>query len=379
MDARKQYTDAQKAEYYKRKLQRQRKAVKKANPQQFRKVQKRIPREIRAHTMKPNISDCAQRYIASLVNPFDESLKPCVPSFFPLPSQKVSVWVRSNFALGTTGHGYVICRPTADNDVNISTIHTTSTSVGTNSTVLNSFTNLTTQIMTKNPYPDTEFSTLNRIQARVVSYGLRVRYIGTEDNRNGVVTTIETLERENLNTLTFSQINNFQHATKCVPNSARDWITVAYSGPSQPQDIEFQSVSLPLGSNYPIGAIIVGNAGDTYDYEFWVNLEFAGRNAQGKTASHVDQKGFDVAVAEIKEMANKKSLEVTDAPGIFDRFVNKMSDVGPALIEGGKRMLGIMDMDPSSVLRTALSFITSHGGGLNSMLSSGPPQHLLRY
>jgi len=89
---------------------------------------------------------------------------------------------------------------------------------------------------------------------------------------------------------------------------------------------------------------------------------------QSKTASHVDQTGFDVAVKEVKTVAAGKPVQPTDAPGIFNRFVQGMIEHGPQIYEKGKQLLGVMNLEPSSVLRTALSAIQSQSRRIEPLL-----------
>jgi len=365
---------------YGKKVVKRKQAAKRANPAQYKRVQRKLPREIKRQVMKPHISQCAQEYIASLVNPFDQNLMPCVPSFFPIPSQKSCTWLKGTFALGTTGFGYVLARATLDNDTNASVIATQSTSVGGVLTNLSAFTLLVSAINTNNQYTNTQLVTQENVQGRVVSYGLRVRYLGREDARNGTVMMCETLDREDLNTRNFTGISAFQNATKTVPDADRNWISACFSGPSDPDDIDFRPTGLPLGASYPIVACISGTAGDQYEYEYIQHIEYAGRQALSKTPSHADQKGFDVAIQQVKTVANNKAIEPEkDGPGILSRFVSGMWEHSGAIMEAGKTLGGILSMDPSSVLRTALTGLTqsSRQSGMSGLL--GGSSRLIGY
>jgi len=353
------------------------KAKAKASPQ-YKNVSRKVPMEIRRQVIRPNISKCAQEYIASLVNPFDQNLMPCIPSFFPLPSQKCCTFIKTTFQLGTTGFGYAIARATTDSDANVAMICTTSASVGGAATNLSAFTNLTPILNANNQYNSAALTGAN-VQSRVVSYGIRVRYLGREDARNGTVMMIETLDREDINSRTYNGVALWQNATKTVPSADRDWISAVYSGPSNPDDIDFLPTGVPLGTNYCIGALISGVAGDSYEVEFIQHVEYSGRQALSKTESHTDQKGFDVAVQQMKTVANNKAIEpAQDGPGILTRFVSGMAQHADTIYEGVKTIGGIMSLDPSSILRTAFSALTMGSGrGVAQIYGSEPPRRLL--
>lgn len=367
--SRKTYTAEQKAAYYARKKAARAKARKQGGNQRIR-----IANSVKQQTQKIHIEDCTQEYLLALLNPYD-SYGACIPSSFPLKSQKVHAFRRSTLTLGTTGVGYVSVRACAANDL-VNMICTTVTSVGTTGTVLGSFTNLGGIAMTKLPYSNADF-TAGNVQARLVSMGLRVMYMGREDARQGKISTVETPDHEDVSLLTGSSLSNFENLQRTRP--PQDWVYVNYSGPVRPQDIEFESNPLCLGAEYILCHLIEGAPGDLYDFEFYQNFEYIGRSAVGKTQNHTDTQGYNKVQQVMKTVASEKPIEPSQAPGIISQVVKAIGDNLPQIAGMGRQILGIANLDPSSILRTALGGLQSTSrsipfSNLNDRFIEGRPQ-----
>lgn len=359
--SKREYTPEEKAAY-KKKMQAARKRTGAAKPRVSRQVSRPLKRYLQ-------IEDCTQHYILSLVDPYT-SYGACIPSSFPLASQKVHIFKRGTMVCGTTGFGFVLTGPNMSNDVNCITA-TQATSVGGASTTLNAYTNLLTVPNSKSPFANADF-TANAVQGRIVSCGLRIRYVGRQDAMNGVVQSLEAPDHQDLNPYTFNSLGGFEQQTRKRPDG--DWHYVQYSGPIAPTDIEF--VNTPAFFASGAGFLchsVKGSAGDSYEWELWTNMEFIGTVAVGKTANHVDEQGYGKVLQTVKEVSSKEALAVTQAPGIITKFVNAISAAAPTIYEGAKQIAGIASLDPSSILRQALKGMQSmsHSQTGNRMLAGG--------
>jgi len=348
-----QYTPEQKAAYAKKMKDRRDKARQAGGNQRVR-----VPAQIKRQNAKIHIEDCTQEYLLALLNPYD-SYGACIPSSFPLKSQKVHAFRRQTLTLGTTGVGFVAVRACAANDL-VSMIYTTATSVGTSGTVLGSFTNLGGVAMTKLPYNNADF-TAGNVQARLVSMGLRVMYMGREDARQGKISTVETPDHEDVTALAGSSLANFENLQRTRP--PQDWVYINYSGPVRPQDIEFEADPYSLGPEYILCHFIEGAAGDIYDFEFYQNFEYIGRSAVGKTQNHTDTQGYNKVQQVMKTVASEKPIEPSQAPGIINQVVQAIGDNLPQIAGMGRQILGIANLDPSSILRQALSGLSTLSRG----------------
>lgn len=373
----KQYTPEQKAAYAAKMKKRRQEARKAGGNQRIR-----VPRQVRRQTARIHIEDCTQNYLLALLNPYD-SYGACIPSSYPLKSQKVHAFRRQTLTIGTGGVGYVSARACAAND-GTCLQHTQVTSVGTAGTLLNAFTAINSSTISKLPYSTADF-TAGNVEARLVSMGLRVMYMGREDARNGKIASVEAPDHEDLQALSASSIAGFECQSRQRPPEG--WVYVNYSGPVKPSDIEFVSTPNVLGDQYILNHIIEGTAGDIYDYEFFVNFEYIGRSAVGKTQNHTDTQGYNKVQQVVKTVASEKPVEPSQAPGIVNQVVKAIGENMPGIIDAGKEIVGIMNLDPGSILRTALGGLsiasrqTPFGGlyGSGGMLAPSSSRGLLTF
>lgn len=311
-----QYTAAQKRDYA-RKMKARKALAKKSSG----KGKVRVSRQVRHSINKVHIDECSQKYLLSLLNPY-EQYNACIPSSFPLASQKVHVFNRGTLALGTSGLGYITCQPCIANDALVVTL-TGSTSVGTDNTSINAFTNLSNLTMLKIPYSSADIAARN-IQGRIVSVGLRVRYIGRADALNGLIRSIEEPDHTTLANLTPNQIYSYDQVGTERPSSD-NWTGVNYSGPTTPSDIEFSNIQYPLGAVPFMAHIIAGVAGDEYAWEIYENIEYIGKLAVAKVQNSSDPKGYAKVQETIKGISAMGPVTPKDAPAAINRFTSSMA------------------------------------------------------
>lgn len=319
----------------------------------------RVSRQVRYTSTRVGMEGCSQSYLLSLLNPYD-SYGACIPSSFPLKSQKVHAFIRGEMVVGTGGVGFVLIRPSCVNDVNITT-STTVTSAGTNATVMSAFSNKQAVRMLKLPYASADM-TNGDIQARLVSAGLRIRYTGRQDSLNGTISTVESPDHEDLHSLTPIQLGSYEMMEKVRPGP--DWTFCNYSGPVKPSDIEFTSNTQPLGTDlYVFCHMVNGTAGDTYEFEYYQNLEYIGRSSVGKTQNHTDPVGYGKIQQVVKTQSAEKPLTPYDALPVANTVVRSIAEAIPGMIETGREIVGVMNLDPGSLLRTALQGLTQQSRG----------------
>jgi len=310
-----------------------------------------------ARTQGIHLSGCAQEYLESLLFPFD-ARPSCIPSSFPLASNKVKVITRDTFALGTSGFGFVVVRGlTGQTAVGQKT---KASSAGTALTVLSAFTGVDPINQVNSPYSAAQFAA-NSVEARIVSIGLRVRYTGRDDSINGTCVILEDPDHVDLLAKTFTAAASPDDAIR-VP-VGKQWIQCNYSGPVFSTDTEYRSVENPLGTNYFLGALITGTASDTFEVEIVTNYEAIGNIVHDKTASHSDMQAYGNIQAAVKAATNNSPLTPSDAPSVLTKVAHAIVDNAPALgnmlMEGGKQLLSALQLDPGTLLQQAVQGFTS--------------------
>jgi len=252
----------------------------------------------------PALMGCTKHYLASLLDPTSDSSRgACVPSGYPIASQKVRQFMRGSVGAGTTGVGYVQWTPSWANDVQ-QVFATTNTSVGTLGTVFTAFTNpmlAANGTMTTLPYNSAQ-CTSSFLDSRLVSGCLRVRYTGTEDTRGGIFSLLEEPDHNGLGPITPSQMLSYENCQRIRPSGDGEWATVCWSGPCRQSEVDYSNLAgIPGGK---VIAILIesanGLANASYEWECWINIEYVGSIPTGKTESHVDPSGFSKVTSATK-------------------------------------------------------------------------------
>lgn len=299
------------------------------------------------------VEDCTSMYLLSLLDPTaEESRGACIPSGFPMPSQKVRVFTRGSFNTGTTGDGYIVFQPALVNDLSALSF-TGSSSVGTASTSLAGFTNVSTASFSKIPFSSAQVVTTSAVAGRVVSACLRVRYAGTEASRSGLISGCEHPDHNNLALYSSNEINTFESTYRERPSGDGAWFCVNWSGPSNPGEVEYANLQNYCGTGIAPLAICINGAAAaaSYEYEAWINLEYIGKDTIGKTNNQVDEQGYGNVLQAVKSAAGTKPLTVEAGPSIIEKFGNAIVDNMPQII--GTIGKGIDAFNPGSMMGQA--------------------------
>lgn len=346
-----------------------RKYVKARTPKPVkRRVKKAVGRQGASPSIK--VADCTAEYMKTLLNPFDAPAGACLPAdLFPLPSQKVKTFIRGQCVLGTTGFGFVSTAMGAVNDV-AATNATTATSVMAANTLFSAVTNLSPQNWTQLPFTNADVVTNNLAQARGVALGLRVRYTGTEAARNGILNFFEDQDHASLTNLSYDLVRAQVQTYSCRPNGAGLWDTCLYSGPVNPNEVEFRNVAILSASG---GALLMcaiqGVAGDVYEYEVFQHIEYIGQRSIGKTPSHSDSQSYPKAQEAAKEHAGAKTLSTHDEPSVISSFLRKVVEAVPFVISQGANVMRAIEGDPMALLQ---GFASSAGYVFNQFKGTTP-------
>jgi len=287
---------------------------------------------------KAGMMSCTKKYAASLLDPSgDLSRGACVPFGFPMPSQKARSWIRGTFSTGTTGSGFILYTPTIANDATCIT-YTAATSVGTNATILSSFTNIGSANQTKLPYSTAEIAVSNSVEGRFVSGGLKVRYIGPQNSCGGYSLAIEDPDHVTLAGQTGNQLLQFEAANLRQNSTDGQWHIINWTGPVKQAESEY--VTTPTYSTqsslgiYIDGTFQSGAGGQAlpgpslFEYEAWTNVEYVGRDTTGKTDNEADPQGASTAVSIIKSVQATSGVSAGDEKS-KPIIAAKMYDLNP--------------------------------------------------
>lgn len=215
---------------------------------------------------------------------------PCIPDDFVVPSMKWSQKLRTQFVIGTSGIGYLVASPLCfGSDLGLYA----RTEAGFDGTTISS-----TEVADKvSVFLNHKFPwTYDNVPlVRMVAFGLRARYIGTELNRGGRLMTTATT---NINdTLSGDSLNDLLSRPETESYSCdRAWKSVGY----RPTDIgssQYSRVSQPVttAANCNVVILATGTAGNTYEAEIIIYYEmtsFGDNVISNSTQSHADPIGY---------------------------------------------------------------------------------------
>jgi len=300
------------------------------------------------------IPECTAHYLSTVLDPFDSPAGACLPAdLFPLPSQKLKVFGRGICTLGTGGYGYINCGFALGNDV-VAVNATSASSSMTGGTPLNAVTNVVPGYFTKLPWTTTDI-TNNVVQGRGVALGMRVRYTGREDARNGILNFYEDQDHVQGTGFYYDNIRQYANTYACRPNGNGDWDSIVYSGPITPSELEFRNANY-LGSQAGLlFCFISGVAGDQYEFEVFQHIEAIGIQTTGKTLSHADPNTYAKAQEVLKSEAALTAVQTASKPSIVSKFIKSVVDTLPFVVEQGSNVMKALQGDPMAVLQGAAS------------------------
>lgn len=314
------------------------------------------------------LSPCAKHYVDSLVNPFDGEPGACIPMLPNCPSSKKRYWARGVFSTGTNSAGWIVGRPYMANDSWVAAA-TNSSYTGTASTQLNTstFGGGVTSYNCNSEFngpafeaPGNGVSGASAVAGRVVSWGLRIRYRGTELNRGGTVTLFEEPEHLDITNnnssgggmslATMLAYENVQ--THPIPSDG-SWLYLT-GLPVYPWEFDYDDTSL----GYDFSSSSVGGyppaylcafvesaaASQPFDFEVFLNLELIGGGVRGKTPSHFDAMGAQVGLEAVRTqtISAGKSKENAPARSSNRSFLQGLSDFALSTLSGVASKLPIV-------------------------------------
>ena len=261
------------------------------------------------------LSSCAQYYLHALVNPFDVETGVCIPDDYELPSKKIRTLDRGFFTSGTQGVGFVIISPKGATNSSVTDVYTDSNYAGTVLTSDLSVVGVHGTATGQFPYSSADM-TGGDLAVRLVSCGLRVRYIGTELNRSGrfilcrlpnTGSPANSFNAETPDTLATNQTNKTAAVIKrwqglfFVPMEAVDFEYLSQDN-AIPTDGSFGTLAIAWSGGYP---------GTQCEYEIVRHFEVIPRN--GKSIDNITKSDSDtVGLSAIKNAVGTGIIDPTE-------------------------------------------------------------------
>jgi hypothetical protein len=290
-------------------------------------------------------------YVWARINPF--TAPACgIPKGLSAQSSKHKSWSRGVLSTSsTTGVGFVLIRPSPAFDTVVATY--TDSSYADNKFETNNAVTGVNAGYPNCPYQSADF-TSGDARSRLVSYGVRVRYTGTELQKSGRLLAFCHPTGETLNGGTFSTLTSFPSA-HTVPVS-RKWTavvgrSVAAAGASSSNVAGWQfSNSTTFDRNHSVGIIIEADAAVSYEFEFYEIYEVIASNMHSPTDSHNSSSHVDAVDGVIDKLPTEKldtyansdsSLVGTVKQGLTDAG-NLAKDVENILVQGAEVVGGFL-------------------------------------
>lgn len=323
------------------------------------------------------LSQCARKYAIALYNPFallDSSHAnylsavglnlsmaegPCIPTTPALKSRRLKIFCRGTMSTMSNGIGYIAFAPRRlGNNYPLTS--------DTAAPVLYSLSGSgpTTGFPPMDGYLgygggainwNSDYSTgqlvipgglLLGITYRVVGAGIRLRYIGNELNRAGVIHAIEEPNHASLSNLQPTQLQQFESYFDCAVT--REWSQLTYTPVSE---VEFaylpDLLSNPAGS-YPaetfqhsIGFLVEGTApASPFQFEAIMLAEVVGSQVRDLKEAESDSQGRDAVLNSISP-TKQKQMNDQGLSGMMTSLQSGIKDV-TGLVQTGSSLMALM-------------------------------------
>lgn len=285
----------------------------------IRRISKRQVSNQKQNRPKAYIAPCTQSYAMTLHDPFRVHGigLPCTPV---IPSLKTEAFSKATVETGTAQVGFIQVDPLrmiASDTAAIWASNATFTGSQTETAGVG-----VVALTANSPYTNAQFTgEEGGLSFRVVSCGLRVRYIGTELNRGGELFAVSHPSHADINQMSLNEARAL-NTTKIYPVT-KDWVTVLWC-PVLPNDYSYTSA---VPNARPVLAILYvapsGTVGQL-EYEAHVNYEVVGAPARGMTRSMADPIGFSAVQQALQ--GSQMSYHATDQAAVQRSLIDSVED-----------------------------------------------------
>lgn len=173
-------------------------------------------------------------------------------------------------------------------------------------------------------------------QVRIVGAGLRVRYTGTKLNEGGTILIAKRQDGESFDSFTYSSVADIMNTQ--VRQYGNKWHQVSYT-PVQPEDYDYCRNGA-FGSSEGAAASTVADfkkqarpnmgfvinsavAGQPFEWEYVVHVEFLGKIIDNISRSHSDIVGLSAVRNALNAAAPNQQQS---GPGFFNKLISSVGD-----------------------------------------------------
>lgn len=250
------------------------------------------------------LSAACSDYCHALCNPFEA--KPCGVPLAPIIStQKTKVYAKGTAHTGTTGYGYVCARPGHSAANNSTTVYYSDATYAGNTVEAATGAGMLSA-STNAPFDSTQISgAASGVSFRLVAFGLRVRYTGTELNRGGNKVCLVDPTHNTVAGRTEADLLSDPQARK-LPVS-RNWTSLTWQ-PIITAEFEF---NLALFGSAHFAVLLVSPdpaINLSFEWEAYSIIEYQGSIARAQTHTFADPVGF-AAVQSVSSQMNSISSQ----------------------------------------------------------------------
>lgn len=278
------------------------------------------------------LSDAASVFALACTDPWNQLCNNVsMPTMSAGASYKCRVIKRLIVTSGASGYGFVAFAPALANDVNSLIYSSASTWTGSAVTTTTAA-GLSLAALDKLPFASaslTDLTATNGVAGRIISYGIKINYIGTEVDKGGVYYTYVSSSRESVNGYTADTLGALVQ-TALRPIDRREMNAVVtptnrhesdYSNEDQ-TDTDLilypysNSAAYTAGTSIPaIGCILIqSKTGNTFEVQVVQHVEYIGKGAQPfLTETRSDVVGFEEVISAV---GNLNAYPATGDPNI---------------------------------------------------------------
>lgn len=335
--------------------------------------------------LRYNLTDVASCFAIALSDPFSAVTNAVsMPIANAGPSYKVKVTKRIVVTTGSTGNAMVTMCPCLANDKKCVVYSSASTFVGPAMTNTSATTGTSIDGFTKLPFNSSHLSDMTNassVAGRVISFGWKINYIGSETNKGGVYYCLAFSDRSPVNGLAPSDIGDYQQTEVraidrtpmegvVYPVNSHEW---SYSNDNQTDsDLVYWPYSNSDSGDATtipafIGIAISAVAGTTFELQLVQHVEYIGKGAQPfLTPSESDISGFE----HVLSAAGETSLIKNQLPNGYDpvklmvqALRSRGHDLSPGLASKVRSVAYGGRLGASLVKRTLQGIVSFTDGG----------------
>lgn len=327
---------------------RRRQARQRPAPAPARRRQRR-PRRAPVTRHGLSLSSCAMKYAKAIADPFSpESAGACIPTFPSPDSMKVKTMTRAvTIVVGSSGVGGAFLCTSAASDVPIAAVTTAQFSGSVLTMPAVAVTGDFAFAYPNAPFTMSDFVS-DSVEARQVSYGVKVGYTGTQLDMGGTIAgyfepmhRTVAMDANNVQSISNLPYGSFENVDRRMnfrlQTASVDTHETIFEENVNPYCNNTETTSYDQVRQGACGVIVVyGKAGTTFNIEIVQHLEYIGRAvASSVTPTHTDSRGFEMVQQAAGQLATATASNRQSSWSVMQRLLtHAASELAPVAMQG---------------------------------------------